>query len=370
MSKVQSSQSRGYQHIKSKTKEKQLLSSPLLPPQTSHPDQHDNRDVIEEDTGYVFRTIRSEDLQPLRVLQLELFPVKYTKQFYLNLLDRAKTYSVLTIDRCTGKVIGVCSARVYEEVEFSWCGFNKKSMVMGYIMTLGVCPSHRRRGLASKMLDMLERRMLLEPYNVTRLTLHCKVDNNQALSFYKTLGFHVSQKIKNYYDFNGRYEDAYQLVRDAILEEHACTNVTIEAQNTDADNVIVPSFISQSYLAQIILEPVSYMTSSVARKTFRILDFCRNIWTPGSNRYYIPNESAPNSVIGGLILAFQRFLMTRDVEDEHGDKNIDKKGNQLWTSVSTAKKRSLSQQSGDLVNQHDGVILHMVVDDNRNVGHL
>jgi ribosomal protein S18 acetylase RimI-like enzyme len=318
---------------------------------------NNNNDIIEQDEKYIFRTIHRDDLHDLRTLQLELFPVKYTKKFYLSLLDMSNTFTVLAIERETDKIIGVCSARVFEESHFEWCGFKYTRVRMGYIMTLGVSPSHRRKGLASKMLEMLERRMLLEPYNVTKLTLHCKVDNNQALSFYKTFGFYIAQKIKNYYDFNGRYEDAYQLVRDVIIQNEDSTNVVVDdviiEDQEDSGTIL---FFSRFYMIQLVLSYAYKMSSMIARYTFYFLDYCRNVWTPGNNRYY---SATSDTFLGGLFNAFKRFISSPavDPDDEDNDQSntIDSRRQtiQQWPSITTAKKRYfLNHTNGNVAHVH------------------
>jgi ribosomal protein S18 acetylase RimI-like enzyme len=294
--------------------------------------QDNCRTVIEQDDTYTFRTIQREDLQELRALQLELFPVKYTRQFYLSLLDSTSTWTVVALETSTNKIIGVCSARVFEENQYYWCGLQRNKIRMGYIMTLGVSTLHRRKGLASKMLDMLEQRMLLEPYNVTRLTLHCKVDNHQALSFYKTFGFYKAKKIKNYYDFSGRYEDAYQLVRDAIVID--TDNSTLIVDAPDDDEEIDTRLYQQIPMLQTIVNYFLSVTSHITRCTFYVLDYCRNAWTPGNNRYYHTHWS-------DLLSSLRRF-MTIDSKQSYqpviDEEDEDMKRTVSW-SVTTAKKR-------------------------------
>lgn len=134
------------------------------------------------------------------------------------------------------KLVGVCTCKVYENkpslfamlgnVKSRVCNYffappdcdqneNKTSIHRyGYIMTLGVTLAHRRRGLASQMLEIIEKEMSLYPYLCPRLTLHCKVDNVNALNFYHKHGFRIEFRFRDYYDFNGVKEDAFQLVKD------------------------------------------------------------------------------------------------------------------------------------------------------------
>uniref|UniRef100_A0A7S1PGP6 N-alpha-acetyltransferase 60 n=1 Tax=Percolomonas cosmopolitus TaxID=63605 RepID=A0A7S1PGP6_9EUKA len=86
------------------------------------------------------------------------------------------------------------------------------SVRTGYIMTLGVTKPYRRRGLASKMLKVIIKKMR-DSYHCHQLMLHCKTDNTVALEFYKrAFGFQIEKKISNYYEIDDSLEDAYQLV--------------------------------------------------------------------------------------------------------------------------------------------------------------
>ncbi len=86
-------------------------------------------------------------------------------------------------------------------------------------MTLGVSKQHRRKGLARTILELSEHEMY-STFNCEKLTLHCKVDNTDALSFYGNMRFYVDKRIDSYYEINGRSEDAYHLVRDIQTPQH------------------------------------------------------------------------------------------------------------------------------------------------------
>lgn len=204
---------------------------------------NDANDLVLVTENYTFRRIRLNDLELLKKLQSELFPVRYDEEFYRSLLNTNETYTILAFtneSHCSEtahkKLVGVCTCKVYENKPIIFAKLrNIKSKIWnfffastdyeqnesktpihryGYIMTLGVTLAHRRRGLASQMLAIIEKEMSRYPYQCSRLTLHCKVDNVNALNFYHKHGFRIEFRFLDYYDFNGVKEDAFQLVKD------------------------------------------------------------------------------------------------------------------------------------------------------------
>ena len=65
------------------------------------------------------------------------------------------------------------------------------------ILTIGVVPHHRRRGLASNLLRAA--RTILGPRGVARLLLDVAADNSAAINFYKAQGFTQDNIRKSYY---------------------------------------------------------------------------------------------------------------------------------------------------------------------------
>ncbi|EFC40714.1 N-acetyltransferase [Naegleria gruberi] len=189
-------------------------------PNTLSYDSHKFNKIIFEDSEYLYRTITRDDLPALKKLQQELFPVQYNKPFYLKLLDKSKTYTLLSFSKENNELIGVCSTSITLEENTDggfWqflFGYPDKYNVC-YIMTLGVKKKHRRKGLASRMLQILEEVVSVDPYYCTKLTLHCKVDNQHALSFYNQNSFTVKERIEGYYDFGSHFEAAFKL--DKVL---------------------------------------------------------------------------------------------------------------------------------------------------------
>ena len=160
------------------------------------------------------RPLQASDIEDLEKLQLQLFPVSYSKSFYEELLDSTQTQTILSIDKSTNQIVGVLTARFHSDYQsflhwlLGYSGFKS-----GYIMTLGVLNTYRRKGIASSMLHQIEMD-LKEKQQCKKMTLHCKVDNDAAIAFYKAHGFRIGSRLSNYYFINKKKEDAFFLEKN------------------------------------------------------------------------------------------------------------------------------------------------------------
>ena len=87
-------------------------------------------------------------------------------------------------------------------------------MMYGYIMSLGCRKSHRRQGIASRMLDILLEELVIR--GAERFYLHCTTVNKSAVALYRKHGFEVVERLLEYYHFHGKYHDAFKLTKRVI----------------------------------------------------------------------------------------------------------------------------------------------------------
>lgn len=80
-----------------------------------------------------------------------------------------------------------------------------------HLTTIGVAPEHRRRGLATRMLDHIED--ALRAKEVGTIMLEVRVGNTEAQYLYRRLGYFVVQRITRYYN-NG--EDCFLMMKAII----------------------------------------------------------------------------------------------------------------------------------------------------------
>jgi ribosomal-protein-alanine acetyltransferase len=104
-------------------------------------------------------------------------------------------YNAITLAaRVNGEIEGFVIARI--EVE--------GNLPLGHILTLDVSPSHRRKGIAQKLLRETE--AWLKQKGVNECRLEVREDNAAAINLYQKLGYKKIGKLEKYYsDAHGLY---------------------------------------------------------------------------------------------------------------------------------------------------------------------
>ena len=75
----------------------------------------------------------------------------------------------------------------------------------GYILCLAVAPDYRGEGFGKRLIARVAE-------NHSSVTCHARTTNEEALAFYRHMGFEVSRRIEGYYEDGG---DAYYLTLGA-----------------------------------------------------------------------------------------------------------------------------------------------------------
>ncbi|KAH7491787.1 hypothetical protein KRP22_002747 [Phytophthora ramorum] len=137
----------------------------------------------------VFGPVDRDNVQRLRELNLQLFPVRYNLAFYKEVVSSPPGYAQLA---CIGSyaVGAICCRR--EPVEGGHEGLERT-----YIMTLGVVESYRRARIASRLLEGVIAQSTRD--GVVQVYLHVQTSNTAALRFYVSHGFEATQILRNYY---------------------------------------------------------------------------------------------------------------------------------------------------------------------------
>jgi [ribosomal protein S18]-alanine N-acetyltransferase len=158
--------------------------------------------VVEEEiipaplTEYLIRPMTSADLKDILRLNLRCFTAgdSYNKHTLTYLLNEPQTlsYKAVTFDN--------------DLIAFAFVMVNPNGA--GHLTTIGVAPEHRRRGLGERLLMHIEN--MLRRKAVGTLMLEVRVSNFAAQQLYRGSGFHVVQRIANYYN-NG--EDCYLMIK-------------------------------------------------------------------------------------------------------------------------------------------------------------
>nr|CAG4636520.1 EOG090X0DSH [Eubosmina coregoni]SVE70066.1 EOG090X0DSH [Eubosmina coregoni] len=149
------------------------------------------------------RCARPEDLMNMQHCNLLCLPENYQmKYFFYHGLSWPQLSYVAEDEK--GKIVGYVLAKMEEDSE---------DEPHGHITSLAVKRSHRRLGLAQKLMDQASRSMI-ECFNAKYVSLHVRKSNRAALNLYEnTLKFSISEIEPKYYADG---EDAYAMKRDLV----------------------------------------------------------------------------------------------------------------------------------------------------------
>lgn len=147
------------------------------------------------------RSAGPHDLINMQHCNLLCLPENYQMKYYFYHGLSWPQLSYIAEDE-DGKIVGYILAKMEEDPE---------DVPHGHITSLAVKRSHRRLGLAQKLMDQASRAMI-ENFGAKYVSLHVRKSNRAALHLYSdTLHFQVSEVEPKYYADG---EDAYAMKRD------------------------------------------------------------------------------------------------------------------------------------------------------------
>merc|ERR1711935_369930 len=150
------------------------------------------------------RCATTSDLMNMQHCNLLCLPENYQMKYYMYHGLSWPQLSFVAEDN-RGQIVGYVLAKMEEETEDD---------PHGHITSLAVKRSHRRLGLAQKLMDQTARAMV-ESFNAKYVSLHVRKSNRAAFNLYKTaLKFQISEiEPKCYADG----EDAYAMKRNLVV---------------------------------------------------------------------------------------------------------------------------------------------------------
>ncbi|PVH95521.1 acyl-CoA N-acyltransferase [Periconia macrospinosa] len=154
------------------------------------------------------RVLRPEDIPHVQLANITNLPENYFCKYYLYHAMSWPQLSYVAVDVSRPpktpydppKIVGYVLAKMEEEPT--------DGVAHGHITSLSVMRTHRRLGLAEKLMRQSQRAML-QTFSAHYVSLHVRVSNTAALHLYRdTLGFTVDKIEASYYADN---EDAYSM---------------------------------------------------------------------------------------------------------------------------------------------------------------
>ncbi|KAL8937195.1 MAG: hypothetical protein Q9211_003807 [Gyalolechia sp. 1 TL-2023] len=157
------------------------------------------------------RVLHAADIPHVQSTNITNLPENYFMKYYLYHALSWPQLSYVAVDVSRPKrtpydppkIVGYVLAKMEEEPE--------DNLQHGHITSLSVMRTHRRLGLAEKLMRQSQRAMV-ETFGAQYVSLHVRMSNVAALHLYRdTLGFEV-EKVESAYYADG--EDAYSMRMD------------------------------------------------------------------------------------------------------------------------------------------------------------
>jgi len=149
-------------------------------------------------TMVLIRRATTDDLFAMQAANLSCLPENYQMKYYFYHLLAWPNLSHVAEDH-KGRIVGYVLAKMEED---------ESQPVHGHITSLAVMRSHRKLGLATKLMKQAQKTME-QTYNAEYVSLHVRKSNRAALGLYQTvLQFETSDIEKEYY---ADKEDAYAM---------------------------------------------------------------------------------------------------------------------------------------------------------------
>ena len=142
----------------------------------------------------VIRRARRSDLRDIYLVEVKSFPYPYPMEAFITFLVLYPKY--FFVAECGNRVVGYVTGVMEEDGS-------------GHVMSLAVLPSHRRRGLGSALLKVLEEAFLRD--GVKRIYLEVSQSNKEGIRLYRRFGYKMVGAKQKYYPDGS---DAYVMVKE------------------------------------------------------------------------------------------------------------------------------------------------------------
>ncbi|RWR81034.1 GNAT domain-containing protein [Cinnamomum micranthum f. kanehirae] len=168
----------------------------------------------------VYRPIRPSDLEVLKQIHADLFPIRYESEFFLNVVSGNGIVSWAAVDSSrpdgeNDELIGFVTTRIVvakdSEIQ-DMLGYDLRSdQTLVYILTLGVIEPYRNLGIATSLIqEVIKYASGLDTCRA--VYLHVIAYNEPAILFYKKMSFRCLRRLQDFYYIRGRHYDSFLFV--------------------------------------------------------------------------------------------------------------------------------------------------------------
>ncbi|WOL05589.1 histone acetyltransferase MCC1-like [Canna indica] len=186
----------------------------------------------------VYRPVLPSDLEVLEQIHVALFPIRYEKEFFLNVVRGNGIVSWAAVDIShsdshNGKLVGFVTTRLIlakesEITDLLRFSASKKDITLVYILTLGVVEHYRNHGIATSLV----REVIKYASSITHcraVYLHVISYNLPAIKFYEKMSFKLMRRLQRFYYINGQHYDSYLFVYYVNDGHSPCSPLNIVA---------------------------------------------------------------------------------------------------------------------------------------------
>lgn len=136
--------------------------------------------------GFTIESASIRHLDRLYTIEKECFDKEaFTKQQIASLLSDYNSISLIA--KINSEIVGFIIGMVYYE----------RNTPVGHILTIDVALTYRKRGIAQKLLQEIEK--IFREKGLRAVHLEVREDNIAALRLYQKLGYKKIAKLENYY---------------------------------------------------------------------------------------------------------------------------------------------------------------------------
>lgn len=166
-----------------------------------------------------FRFLNIHDIDEIKLLCRYCFPLNYPHYWFTLITSDQRFFSLAAL--VDNKIVGMlvaeikCKCQVQEQGSASILAssFGPDTHI-AYIMSLGVHPFYRRKGIASELIKKFLNEVSVgnSIMKVKAVYLHVLTSNLSAIQFYKGLNFRRLHYLRSYYLIQGKPHDGFSYV--------------------------------------------------------------------------------------------------------------------------------------------------------------